>query len=83
MSPAIDLLLANGAHTNGVHPRVHGIHGLKKRTDGFGTRVIHVGSEPNAETGAVIPPISLSTTYKQDAIGVHRVCLFTPYQDNC
>ncbi|KIJ91857.1 hypothetical protein K443DRAFT_685698, partial [Laccaria amethystina LaAM-08-1] len=40
--------------------------------DGFGTRAIHVGSEPNVETGAVIPPISLSTTYKQEAVGVHK-----------
>ncbi|KAG6917738.1 hypothetical protein DXG01_001275 [Tephrocybe rancida] len=39
---------------------------------GFGTRAIHVGSAPNKETGAVIPSISLSTTYKQDAIGVHQ-----------
>jgi len=39
---------------------------------GFGTRAIHVGSEANKETGAVIPPISLSTTYKQDAVGVHK-----------
>ena len=40
---------------------------------GFGTRAIHVGSEPSEETGAVIPAISLSTTYKQDAVGVHKV----------
>ncbi|KAG6840553.1 hypothetical protein C0991_005870 [Blastosporella zonata] len=39
---------------------------------GFGTRAIHVGSAPDKETGAVIPSISLSTTYKQDAIGVHK-----------
>lgn len=45
--------------------------------NGFGTRAIHVGSEPNPETGAVIPPISLATTYKQDAIGVHKVSLTT------
>ena len=32
---------------------------------GFGTQAIHVGSEPNYETGAVIPPIYLTTTYKQ------------------
>jgi len=67
MSPA---LLANGVHTNPHHPRPHI---LKKRVDGFGTRSIHVGSEPNVETGAVIPSISLSTTYKQHAIGVHSV----------
>ncbi|KAG2353268.1 Cys/Met metabolism PLP-dependent enzyme-domain-containing protein [Suillus spraguei] len=39
---------------------------------GFSTRAIHVGSEPDPSTGAVIPPISLSTTYKQDEVGVHK-----------
>ncbi|KAG8813755.1 hypothetical protein FRC17_001442, partial [Serendipita sp. 399] len=38
----------------------------------FGTRAIHVGSEASSETGAVIPAISLSTTYKQDSVGVHK-----------
>lgn len=56
--------------TNGVN--LNG-HAVKKHLHGFGTRAIHVGSDPSAETGAVIPPISLSTTYKQDAIGVHKV----------
>ena len=45
----------------------------QQHEDGFGTRAIHVGSEPNSETGAVIPPISLSTTYKQDGVGIHKV----------
>lgn len=48
-------------------------HTITKPTLGFGTRAIHVGSEANAETGAVIPPISLSTTYKQYGIGNHKV----------
>ncbi|KAG8688266.1 hypothetical protein FRC08_011523, partial [Ceratobasidium sp. 394] len=39
---------------------------------GFGTRAIHVGAEVNAETGAVIPPIFLSTTYEQGAVGQHK-----------
>lgn len=39
---------------------------------GFGTRAIHVGQEPDPATGAVIPPISLSTTFKQTAIGIHK-----------
>lgn len=64
MSPAFDILLSAGGSIRGDS---------RKQIDGFGTRAIHVGSEPNAETGAVIPPISLSTTYKQDAIGVHKV----------
>ena len=63
MSPAV--LNGDATKTNG--------HGPKKHVDGFGTRAIHAGSEPNPQTGAVIPPISLSTTYKQDAIGVHKV----------
>ena len=60
---------ANGAHTNGTHV----VHKHPHAQLGFGTRAIHVGSEANAETGAVIPPISLSTTYKQHGIGNHKV----------
>lgn len=40
---------------------------------GFGTRAVHVGADPDVETGAVIAPISLSTTYKQDGVGKHKV----------
>lgn len=40
--------------------------------DGFETRAIHAGQEPDAVTGAVVPPISLSTTFAQDAVGKHR-----------
>ena len=54
-------------------PYTNGNGVAKPRLDGFGTRAIHVGSEPNRETGAVIPPISLATTYKQDSVGNHRV----------
>ena len=41
-------------------------------TDGFETRAIHAGQEPDAATGAVVTPISLSTTFVQDAVGKHR-----------
>jgi len=37
----------------------------------FATRAIHVGQDPDPVTGAVIPPISLATTFKQSAAGVH------------
>jgi len=37
----------------------------------FATRAIHVGQDPDPVTGAVIPPLSLSTTFKQSAAGVH------------
>jgi cystathionine gamma-synthase len=36
---------------------------------GFNTRAIHAGQEPDAATGAVIPPVHLTTTYKQDGVG--------------
>lgn len=45
---------------------------LKPHHDGFGTRAVHVGSDPDKETGAVITPIYLATTYKQDSVGNHK-----------
>ncbi|MGZ4473519.1 MAG: cystathionine gamma-synthase [Nocardioidaceae bacterium] len=36
---------------------------------GFETRAIHAGYEPDPTTGAVIPPIFATSTYKQDAVG--------------
>ncbi|KAI9484378.1 cystathionine gamma-lyase [Zychaea mexicana] len=42
----------------------------KQSMQGFGTRAIHAGQEPDPATGAVIPPISLSTTFTQPAAEV-------------
>jgi cystathionine gamma-lyase len=39
---------------------------------GFSTRAIHIGSDPDDSTSAVIPAISLSTTFKQSSVGVHK-----------
>ena len=36
---------------------------------GFNTRAIHAGQEPDPATGAVIVPMHLTTTYKQDGVG--------------
>jgi cystathionine gamma-synthase len=36
---------------------------------GFETRAIHAGYEPDQTTGAVIPPIYATSTYKQDGVG--------------
>lgn len=38
----------------------------------FSTRAIHAGQEPDGPTGAVIPPIHLTSTYVQDGIGGMR-----------
>ncbi|WP_347057791.1 cystathionine gamma-synthase [Blastococcus sp. HT6-30] len=36
---------------------------------GFNTRAVHAGQDPDPATGAVIPPLHLTTTYKQDGVG--------------
>jgi len=38
----------------------------------FETRAIHVGQEPDPATGAVTTPIYQTSTYVQDAVGVHK-----------
>ncbi|MBF4602461.1 cystathionine gamma-synthase [Curtobacterium sp. VKM Ac-2884] len=38
----------------------------------FSTRAVHAGQEPDGPTGAVIPPIHLTSTYVQDGIGGMR-----------
>jgi cystathionine gamma-lyase len=38
----------------------------------FGTRAIHAGQLPDPSTGAVMPPIYTTSTYKQDSPGVHK-----------
>ena len=39
---------------------------------GFSTRAIHAGQDPDPATGAVVVPISLSTTFAQDGVGNHK-----------
>jgi cystathionine gamma-synthase len=38
----------------------------------FDTRAVHAGQEPDPTTGAVVTPISLSTTFAQDGVGQPR-----------
>ena len=40
--------------------------------DGFETRAIHAGQHPDPHTGAIVPPISLATTFAQEAVGRHK-----------
>src|SRR5579864_3990837 len=39
---------------------------------GFATRAVHAGQEPDPETGAVVAPIHLATTFAQESPGKHR-----------
>ncbi len=42
---------------------------MSPREPGFETRAIHLGQEPDPGTGAVVPPIHLATTYRQEGVG--------------
>jgi len=39
---------------------------------GFETRAIHAGQGPDPATGAVVVPLTLSTTFAQESVGVHQ-----------
>ncbi|XP_066029076.1 cystathionine gamma-lyase-like isoform X1 [Pocillopora verrucosa] len=54
--------MANEAEQKNLKPFPH-----------FGTLAIHAGQEPEQwNSRAVVPPISMATTFKQDDPGVHR-----------
>ncbi|MDA1195821.1 MAG: cystathionine gamma-synthase [Planctomycetota bacterium] len=42
------------------------------KPEGFSTRAIHAGQEPDPSTGAVMTPVYLTSTYVQEAPGVHK-----------
>ena len=43
-----------------------------KPTQGFNTKAIHVGCEPEKENGSIMPPIYMTSTYVQESPGVHK-----------
>uniref|UniRef100_A0A1A9WFW0 cystathionine gamma-lyase n=1 Tax=Glossina brevipalpis TaxID=37001 RepID=A0A1A9WFW0_9MUSC len=48
-------------------------YGFKEQPKGFATKAIHIGQEPEQWNSlCVVPPISLSTTFKQAGPGEHR-----------
>jgi cystathionine gamma-synthase len=42
---------------------------VTEHADGFETLAIHAGQDPDPVTGAVVPPIYQTSTYKQDGVG--------------
>ncbi len=38
----------------------------------FNTKTIHAGLKPDSATGAIMTPIYQTSTYVQDAVGVHK-----------
>jgi cystathionine gamma-synthase len=45
---------------------------MAEMTDKFETLAVHAGVEPDPHTGAVVPAIQMSTTFKQDGVGELR-----------
>src|SRR5215472_17943931 len=45
---------------------------LRGMTHRFDTLAIHAGQEPEPVTGAVVPPIFATSTYRQDGVGAPR-----------
>ena len=58
--------MTHGNGTNGTHDS----HDWSDAR--FETRAIHAGQEPDPTTGAVITPLYLTSTYRQEAIGVFK-----------
>ena len=42
------------------------------RHKGFSTRAIHAGQDPEPVTGAIMPPVFLTSTYVQEELGKHK-----------
>jgi cystathionine gamma-synthase len=42
------------------------------KQDRFETLAVHAAGEPDPQTGAVVQPITMATTFKQDGVGVTR-----------
>ena len=45
---------------------------MSKNRQGFATRAIHAGQQPDPVTGAIMTPIYATSTYVQDSPGVHK-----------
>jgi cystathionine gamma-synthase len=45
---------------------------VNDEAQGFETRAIHAGQPPDPVTGAVVPPLSLATTFAKRAVGEHQ-----------
>ena len=45
---------------------------MSENEHGFGTRAVHAGQSPDPTTGAVMTPIYYTSTYAQEAPGVHK-----------
>jgi cystathionine gamma-synthase len=45
---------------------------LAGTSQGFSTRAIHAGQDPDPATGAVVTPIHLASTFAQEAVGKHK-----------
>ncbi len=45
---------------------------MRREADGFGTRAVHAGQAPDRDTGAIMTPLFLTSTYVQDGVAKPR-----------
>ena len=45
---------------------------MKGQEQGFATRAIHAGQDPDPTTGATVVPIYATSTYTQEGVGQHK-----------
>jgi hypothetical protein len=73
LDPAVARRLAEPGRRQGRPPhrlvRMSGQQRDEHLKGGFETLAIHAGQEPDPTTGAVVPPIYATSTYKQDGVG--------------
>jgi cystathionine gamma-synthase len=69
-SAALDALRLDPARWGGTPVVLYGFDDLTPlELDAVETLAVHAGAEPDPETGAVVPAIQMSTTFKQDGVG--------------
>lgn len=59
------------------HNQSPGNDRAQQSSTGFSTASIHGGLSPDPSTGAILTPIFQSTTFAQDAVGVHKGYTYT------
>ncbi len=50
---------------------------MREQTNGFSTRAIHAGQDPDPATGAVVTPIYLTSTYAWDDLDKHKGYMYS------
>lgn len=79
MAPVATSAHGSDGRGHNVYSSVHSQNGAAQQAHAqglrFDTLAIHKGSEPDAETGAIIPNIAMATAYRKDEPGLGQAGL--------